>query len=451
MDKLKKTDICHVLEAAVDAARVLGAEQAEAFFSQSDELVIEVRDGEVENLKLACESGIGIRVISSGRLGFAYTSDLSRDSIREAVEQALANSRIGSADPYHVLPGPAGGYPEMELVDHRLREVPLEDKIKLAQEIEKSGRGYDSRVRLTEEACYQEEHYQVVLANSHGILASCEGSWCGGYASMVAGDDGDQQTGFGICFTRRFDELDPEAIGREAAFKAVRMLGARRLETGRVPVVFDPYVVTNFLGLIASALLADAVQKGRSLFAGRVGQKVASEGVTIIDDGTLPGGLMSSPFDGEGVPSQRTILIANGELLGFLHNSYTGRREGTFSTGNAVRSSFKSPPEVGTTNFYLAPGEREPQKIIESTDKGFYVTEVMGMHTANPVSGDFSVGAAGIWIEHGELTIPVRGMVIAGNILELLESVDMVGSDLRFFTGTGAPTIRVAGLTVSGQ
>lgn len=451
MDKFEKRDICCVLETAVADARALGAEQSEAFFSQSDELVIEVRDGEVENLKLACESGIGIRVISGGRLGFAYTSDLSRGSVREAVEQALANSRIGSADPCHVFPCPASSYPEMELVDHRLQEVSLEEKIKLAQEIEKSGRGYDKRVRLTEEACYQEERYRVVLANSQGIFASFEGSLCGGYASMVAGDGGDQQTGFGICFTRRFDQLDPEAIGREAAFKAVRMLGARRLDTGRVPVVFDPYVVTNFLGLIASALLADAVQKGRSLFAGRVGQKIASEGVTIVDDGTLPGGLMSSPFDGEGVPSQKTTLVASGELLGFLHNSYTGKREGVSSTGNAVRNSFKTPPEVGTTNFYLAPGEKEPEEIIGSTEKGFYVTEVMGMHTANPVSGDFSVGAAGIWIERGELTIPVRGMVIAGNILELLESIDMVGSDLRFFIGTGAPTIRVAGLTVSGQ
>ncbi|MGB9792911.1 MAG: TldD/PmbA family protein, partial [Thermacetogeniaceae bacterium] len=242
MDRLEKADICKIVEAAVEGARVLGAEQAEAFFSQSDELVIEVRNGEVENLKLARESGIGIRVINGGRLGFAYTSDIGRDSIQEAVEQALANSRTGSTDPYHSLPDPTNSYPEMELVDHRLREVPLEDKIKLALEIEKSGRGYDRKVRLTEEACYQEEHYQIVLANSHGILASSEGSWCGGYASMVAGDDGDQQTGFGLCFTRRFDELDPEAIGREAAFKAVRMLGARRLETGRVPVVFDPYV-----------------------------------------------------------------------------------------------------------------------------------------------------------------------------------------------------------------
>lgn len=451
MNEIEKTNDHELVAAAVEDARRYGAELAEAFFYQSDELVIEVRNGDVENLKIARESGIGIRLINNGHLGFAFTSDLRRDSLRETVRQAIANARIGSPDPNYLLPAPPEAYPEMELVDYRLKEVPLEEKIKLAQEIERSGRGYDSRVRLTEEACYQEEHYRVTLANSLGILASFEGSLCGGYASLVAGDDGDQQTGFGLSFTRKFDELDPAAIGREAAFKAVRMLGARRLETRRTAVVFDPYVVTSFLGLIASALSADAVQKGRSLFAGRVGEKVAAEGVTIVDDGTIPKGLMSSPFDGEGVPSQRTSLIVNGRLEGFLHNTYTGAKDGVPSTGNAARSSYRSTPEVGTTNFYLAPGGNDPQEIIKSTENGFYLTEVMGMHTANPVSGDFSVGAAGIWIEHGELTTPVRGMVIAGNILELLEKIDMVGNDLRFFIGTGAPTIRVAGLTVSGQ
>ncbi len=448
VEKLNERDL---VAAAVEDAKRYGADLADAFFSQNHELVIEVRNGEVENLKVARESGIGIRLIKEGRLGFAYTSDLGLDSIRETVRAALANARIGSPDLNNVFPAPPEAYPEMELEDRRLQEVPLEEKIRLAQEIEKSGRGYDSRVRITEQASYQESQYHVTIANSLGILASYRGSLCGGYASLVAGDDGDQQTGFGLYFTRKFDELDPEAIGREATFKAVRMLGARRLETRRTAVVFDPYVVTNFLGLIASALSADAVQKGRSLFAGKVGQKVAAEGVTVIDDGTIPKGLMSSPFDGEGVPSQRTFLIKKGTLRGFLHNSYTAARDGVPSTGNAARSSYKSPPEVGTTNFYLAPGEKDPQDIIKNTESGLYLTEVMGMHTANPVSGDFSVGAAGIWIERGELTTPVRGMVIAGNILELLENIDLIGKDLRFFIGTGAPTIRVAGLTVSGQ
>jgi PmbA protein len=267
----------------------------------------------------------------------------------------------------------------------------------------------------------------------------------------VAGADGEQQSGFGLQFTRKYAELDPEAIGREAAFKAVRLLGASRMPTKRAAVVFEPYVVTNFLSVLSSALTAEAVQKGRSLFAGKIGERVAASGITVIDDGTLPGGLLSAPFDGEGVPSRRTVLIQDGRLLGFLQNSYTGAKDGLPSTGNASRGSYKSTPELGSTNFYLAPGELAPEEIIKQTDEGLYLTEVMGMHTVNPISGDFSVGAAGIWIEHGELTTPARGMVIAGNMLELLEGIDAVGKDLRFFIGKGAPTVRVVRLTISGE
>ncbi|MGB4503965.1 MAG: metallopeptidase TldD-related protein, partial [Syntrophaceticus sp.] len=278
-----------------------------------------------------------------------------------------------------------------------------------------------------------------------------KGSFCGGVAAFVAGKDGDLQTGFSVDFVRKLKDLDVEAIGKEAAFKAVRMLGAQRLATKRVPVVMDPYVVASFLGMLASALSAEAVQKGRSLFAGKVGERVASDKVSITDHGARPGGILSAPFDGEGVPSQCTELVQDGVLQGFMHNSYTAAKDGVSSTGNAVRGSFQSPPQLGSTNFYLAPGNRHPEEIIRETGEGFYLTEVMGMHTANPISGDFSLGAAGIWIHNGELTTPVRGMVIAGNILELLERVDAVGSDLRFFASKGAPTIRVANLTVSGQ
>ena len=209
--------------------------------------------------------------------------------------------------------------------------------------------------------------------------------------------------------------------------------------------------MVSFLGMLSSALTAEAVQKGRSLFAGKVGQKVAAAEVSITDDGAKPDGILSMPFDGEGVPTQRTVLVEKGVLKGFLHNSYTAAKDGVSSTGNAVRGSYQSPPQLGSTNFYLAPGKWKPDAIIKDTGEGFYLTEVMGMHTANPISGDFSLGAAGIWIHNGELTTPVRGMVIAGNILELLERVDAVGSDLRFFGSRGAPTIRVASLTVSGQ
>jgi PmbA protein len=438
--------------AAVEEARKKGAEAAEAYFGRSEEIVIEVRDGEVENLKIAEESGLGIRILRHDCLGFAYTSDLSRPALIEAVEAALANARVASPDSFNVIPGPPPAYPAIELGDpDLLKSIPLEEKIERARLIEKSGRAFDARVQITEQAAYEESFYQVSIANSRGVSVAEEGSYCGGVASLVAGADGEQQSGFGLQFTRNYAELDPEAIGREAAFRAVRLLGSRRLGTKRAAVVFDPYVVTNFLAVLSQALTAEAVQKGRSLFAGKIGETVAAPAITIIDDGTLPGGLMSAPSDGEGVPSQRTVLIQDGKLLGYLHNSYTGAKDGKPSTGNASRGSYKSPPELGSTNLYLAPGDLRPDDIIKKTENGIYLTDVMGMHTVNPISGDFSVGAAGIWIEHGELTTPVRGMVIAGNILELLAGIDAVGNDLRFFVGRGAPTVRVARLTISGE
>ena len=221
--------------------------------------------------------------------------------------------------------------------------------------------------------------------------------------------------------------------------------------TQKAAVVLDPYIATNFLGLLSPALSAEAVQKGRSLFAGKVNQAVASPLITVVDDGRLPGGIASAPFDGEGVPTSETVLIDQGQLKGFLHNTYTAAKEGVSSTGNGVRSSFKSTPEVGSTNFFIRAGEKSPEQLIKEVPKGLYVTEVMGMHTANPISGDFSVGASGIWIEKGELTRPVRGVAIAGNIMDLLGAVDAVGSDLEFFGGKGAPTLRVSSMSLSGS
>lgn len=450
MNNKAKLDERELVTVAVAEAKQGGAEMAEAYFIRSEELIVVVRNEDVETLKIAQVEGIGVRVIRRKGIGFAYTSNLNWTVVKETIGAALANVRIASKDPYNTLPEAPTRYPELDLGDPTFKEIPLEEKIEKAREIERAGRTYDPRVQLTERAGYEDSHYLVTIANSRGVLASYWGSFCGGCAVLVADSNGEQQTGFSLQFTRKFAELDPVAIGQEAAFKAVRMLGARRLGTRRVPVVFDPYVATNFLGIIASALTAEAVQKGRSLFAGKIGKTVAAQEITIVDDATLAEGLLSAPFDGEGVPCQRTVLINRGQLQGFLHNTYTAAKDGVASTGNAVRSSFKSPPELGSTNFYLVPGEVTQDEIIKGTERGLYLTEVMGMHTANPISGDFSVGAAGIWVERGELTKPVRGMVIAGNIVELLELVDAVGNDLRFFIGRGAPTIRVTSLTLSG-
>ncbi|MDD2220305.1 MAG: TldD/PmbA family protein [Desulfoplanes sp.] len=450
MNNDKKLAGEEIVNAVIEESKQRRVEHAEAFFDSERELSIEVRDSQVENLKVAKDAGLGIRVIQNGRLGYAYTTELTWGNLANTLEMALANAKAASEDSYYTLPEPALSYPELDLDDPQLGQVSLEEKIEMARQIERSGRSFDPLVHLTEQISYEEVSYEIAIANSKGVSLTSKGAFCGGVAAFVAGKDGDQQTGFSVDFVRRLRELDPDALGKEAARKAVRMVGAQRLSTKRVPVVMDNYVVSNFLGMLASAVSAEAVQKGRSLFAGKTGERVASMLVTIVDDGAKPGGIASAPFDGEGVPTQKTVLVDSGVLQGFLYNSYTAAKDGVSSTGNAARGSFQSPPQLGSTNFYIAPGKRSQDAIIKETGEGFYLTEVMGMHTANPISGDFSLGAAGIWIHNGELTTPVRGMVIAGNILELLAGVDAVGSDLRFFAGRGAPTVRVANLTVSG-
>lgn len=436
---------------AVEMAQKLGAAMAEAYLTSGQQLSIEVANQQVEALKMAHEHGLGMRLIVDGKMGFSFGTDLKDESIEEVVRQALANAEKNHIDEYNVLPKPSSEYPQLELLDEAVIQTPIEDKIALAKEIELQARNYDPRVKITESCSYQDAQYTVTIFNSHGIAKSYQGAYCGAYAFVVAEENGEQQTGFGLTYSLNYKDLDPTKVGREAAQKAIRMLGAKGVETQKATVVLDPYVATNFLGVMAPALSAEAVQKGKSVFAGKIGEKVSSKVITIIDDGAMPGAIMSSPFDGEGVATKKTVLIEQGVLQGFLHNTYTAHKEGIESTGNGMRGGFKGTPEVGTTNFYIKPGQVTQEELLKDIKKGLYVTEVMGMHTANPISGDFSVGAAGIWIENGELTTPVRGIAIAGNIIDLLESVDLVANDLTFFVGKGAPTVRIASMTISGS
>lgn len=435
----------------VDKARKMGADQSEVFLISSKDLSIDVSNGSVETLKLAEDRGLGVRIFKDGRIGFAYTSDLGQTAIDEILRQALANSDRTSPDEFNYMPKPGGGYANLNLFDPEIARVPAEEKIEIAKTMEQAAKEYDPRITITERSSFFDAEYEVSLANSLGITADYRGAYCGCYADLVAEEKGESQTGFAISMNLNFKDLDPLRIGREAAAKAVRKLGAATVGTQKAVIVFDPYVATGFLGVIAPALSAEAVQKGKSLFGGKVGQQVASDKITIIDNGAMEGGIASAPFDGEGVPTSETILVQNGHLNGYLHNTYTAAKDGVTSTGNGVRSSFKSTPEVGTTNFYIKPGAHNPDDLIKDIGSGLYITDVMGMHTANPISGDFSVGAAGIWIENGKLTKAVRGVAIAGNILELLKEVEGVGSDLTFFGGKGSPTLRISKMTISGS
>lgn len=435
----------------VQKARQMGADQSEAFLIKSKDLTIDVSNGSVETLKLAEDRGLGVRVFRNCRIGFAYTSDLGQTAVDEIINQALANSDKTSPDEYNYMPKPGGQYTNLELFDPEIEKISVEEKIDIARNIEKKAKEYDARIAITERSSYFDAEYEITLLNSLGISADYKGAYCGCYADLVAEDKGDNQTGFAIRLSLKYKDLDPSNVGQEAAEKAVRKLGATTVGTQKAVIIFDPYVATNFLGVIAPALSAEAVQKGKSLFAGKVGQRVASDKLTITDFGAMPNGIASAPFDGEGVPTTKTVLVSGGELKGFLHNTYTAAKDGVPSTGNGIRSSFKSTPEVGVTNFYIEPGPHKPEDLIKDITAGLYITDVMGMHTANPISGDFSVGAAGIWIENGKMTKPVRGVAIAGNILDLLQEVEGVGTDLTFFGSKGSPTVRISKMTISGS
>ncbi len=447
----KKDCYLDAAASAVSKAGQLGAQLAEAYISSAKELTIEVRDGQVETMKLAEDRGMGLRVFREGRTGFSFSTDLSPGGVEDATRQALANCGKTAQDPYHHLPPPGPAYPELDIYDPAIRAVTVEKKIEMAKYMEETARARDSRVKIIESSSYQDGEVTVSVVNSHGMKLSYRGAYCGIYLALVAGEGDDSHTGFALDFSLKYNQLKPDLVGQKAARRAVQMLGAAPVATRKAAVVLDPYVATGFLGLIGPALTGEAVQKGRSLFAGKVGTRVASDKVTVIDDGAMPGGIASAPFDGEGVPTSRTVLIEGGVLKGYLYNTYTAAKDGVQSTGNGIRSTFKGTPEVGVTNLFIEAGPISSEDIIKDTKNGLYVTEVMGMHTANPISGDFSVGVAGLLIENGELTRPVRGMAMGGNVVDFLAHVDAAGNDLQFFGGKGAPTIRVAEMTIGGR
>ncbi|MBP2652988.1 MAG: peptidase modulator of gyrase [Firmicutes bacterium] len=437
---------------AVKEARKVGANATEAYILDAKSLQVEVANENVETLKFSEDTGIGIRVISAeGRVGFAFSTNIEPNSIKTVIDQAIANSHNTFADRFNTLPLPHSTEFGMNLLDPAIAAAGVEEKIELAKRVEMAARRTQRCIKRTERCVYEDAEYGVALVNSNDLAIQYRSGYCGLYGVVLAEEDSDVQTGMALNFTRSYSELSPEDVGREAAEDAALLIGAKSIGTTRAALVLSPYVVTNFFSVLIPSLSADAVHKGRSLFKNKVGTKVASSLISLFDDGLMSGGIATAPIDGEGVSSQHTELIADGVLKGYLHNSYTALKDNVSSTGNGVRHSFKGMPEIGPTNIFISAGKTSRQQLLHEVKDGFYVTNVMGMHTANPISGDFSVGASGIWIKNGEFTQAVRGVAIAGNIVDLLSEVDAVGDDLRFFGSQGAPTIRISQITISGN
>jgi len=417
---------------AVEAALSAGAGDAEAWAERSVEREIRVYEGAVESLTDAAASGIGIRSFSDGRWGYAYGTDLSDEGLRKLAEAAAGAAAIADPDEDAGMPDEFGAADVGSLASPRLAEWDTARKSELAIAVERAARAQDG-VSHVEETLYADGAAEVALANSRGFTASFEMTTAYAWSSAFAGEGEDLMTGLGVDMARDPDALDPEAIGREAAQRAVALAGARQVEGRRCPVVLDTFVAASFAGFIGGMLSADAVQRGRSLFAGRIGDEIAGTPFVLADDGVDPDGPATAPFDGEGSPRRRTPLIEDGRLLGYLYDARTARKDGRATTGNAGRGSYRTPPAVSTTNLVLDSGDHDVAELVRRAGNGLYVANVVGLHSGvNPVSGTFSVGATGRLIENGELGQPVREMTIASDLVSMLQAVQAVGGPSRW-------------------
>lgn len=436
---------------AMELALRAGATDAESFFNRSSSTTVEVSGRKVESVKVRESSGVGVRVLVGERLGFSHTSDLSDSGIERVAKEAVANAESGFPDSYNRLPAPQGEYAKVERFDSNLISIGVDHRIERAMSMESAALAFDKRVTKVRQSTVFDVSFEVNLVNSKGISLWHRGTSCNASILAVAEADGDAQMGWDFQPSFYFDKLQVEEVGRMAGKRAVDLLGAKQIETTTVPIILDSPVASEFLGAIGHALMADQVQKRKSFLANKVGQKVASEHVTIIDDGMFDKGIAPAPADGEGVPSRRTVLVEAGVLKGFLHNTYTAGKDGVESTGNGVRSSYASLPEVGASNFYLVPASATGDNLAVSCSRAFLVTDAMGMHTIDMVSGDFSVGANGLWIENGKVKFAVRETTIAGNVKDILVNIEALADDLKFYSRYGSPTILVKNVVVSGK
>jgi len=446
----------HLLELAQDVvkqARAAGATDAECTISEGEEFSANVRMREVENLKEAGSRGAGLRILIGKETGASYTSDLSSEGIAHLVKSAVELADITSDDPHAGLPEPEelGSLPgDLGLYSDDVAGLDTALKIETARRAEEAALSADPRIFNSEGASFDNHVGRHIFANSRGFAGEYRSSSCSLSAVPVAKEGESMERDYWFSLARSFEGLEkPADIGRIAAQRAVRRLGAVKVDTQKVPVVFEPRTARSLLGNIFEAVHGESIYRQASFLAGKLGQKVASANLTVIDDGTLPGLFGTSPFDDEGVPTRRTVVIENGVLKNYLMNTYTARKLGMKTTGNAARG-ITGNPGIGHGNLYLEKGDKAPEEILKSIPNGFYVTELMGFGI-NIVTGDYSRGATGLWIRNGELAFPVSEVTIAGNLIHMLQDLEFIGSDLEFRGSTAAPTLCIREMTVGGR
>jgi PmbA protein len=448
------TDLKSLAADVVRRAMEGGATAAECVAREGDEFSTTVRLGQVETLKESGSKSIGVRVFFGQRAASTYSSDFSPAGIERMLKSALELAKITSEDPFAGIPEASklGSLPgDLNLYHEDVYSLPGSERIDYARRAEKAALDTDPRIKNSEGGSFDAATGRKVLANSHGFVGEYRRSYCSVAAVPIAQDEqGNMQRDYWYSVARSLAKLDSaEHVGKEAARRTLRRLGARKVKTAHVPVVLDPMVANSMLEHIFEGVNGDSVYRGASFLAGKLGQTIASPNLTVIDDGTMTGGFGTSPFDGEGIPTRRTIVIENGVLRSYLLNTYTAKKLGLETTANASRG-LAGTPGIGPGNYFLEPGRKTPQQLIGEIKDGLYVTEFLG-HGANLVTGDYSRGASGVWIVNGELAYPVEEITVAGNLKDMFMNISEIASDLEFRGSVASPTIRIDGLTVGGE
>jgi PmbA protein len=446
----------NLVERALEQARRAGADVADAVLAESHSLEARVRGDEIDFVTQARENTLGIRALVAGDGGFrsalTSTSDLSAEAVGRMAAEAAALARATAADPSAGIPedGFATDDPVLDLCAPEDRDVGVEARIQDAFAAEKAARATDPRITNSEGSQVGSGFSRIAYGNSVGFFGAYDSASHSLFSEPLAAANGSMQRDYWMTVARRLADLEePTAVGRHAARRALRRLGAKPVATCEVPVIFDPVTAPSLLSHLAACVNGYAIYRGMSYLADQLGEIVASDLVSVVDDGRRRGGLGSKPFDGEGLPTRRNVVVERGRLATYLLDSYSARKLGKSSTGNAARGS-GSPPTAAPTNLWLEPGEASPDEIVASTRRGLLVTELIGMGF-NPVTGDYSRGAAGLWIEGGEIAYPVEEITIAGHLGDMLRGIDAVGSDLVWLGRTAAPSLRIASMTVAGE
>lgn len=440
-----------VVDRAIASIKGLRVDGGEVFLRDGQSTSVEVRDGEIENAITRGERGIGVRVLRGGHVGFAYSSDLSAGGIEECVNAARDIASVTEPDPDVSIATQKIDSPDLRLYEPGIDDRSVQDRAEVALSVERAAKRVDPRITGFRKTTYSDGTMTTIVATTAGVRGGYRETYFSVGTSAVATEGDERQIGYHGQAKRQFGAVDAEAVGRRSAELAVGKLGAQPFKTQTLPIVLDPWMGMSLLGALTPLFSADSVIKGKSLFAGKIGETVASDRVTIVDDARTPGALRSAPFDGEGVATTTRTLVDKGVLRGYLSSLKTAKKMDEFPTGNARRGSYATPSRIGAANFQLLPGTISPDALVRGLDRSLRITSLLNLHTIDPISGEFSLGATGEYLEKGERRYPVQGITIAGNLTTLLASITGVANDLTFgASGIGSPTFVISELSIGG-